>query len=71
MFALDMAAYPASPHIERHGAGYRGEWLASFLWIRDHTPKDAVFALDPEYLLKSGVDRHGFRAMAERSHACG
>jgi hypothetical protein len=67
MFALDATIYPASPHIERPGVLYSGEWLASFLWIRDHTPKDAVFALDPEYLLKPGVDLHGFRAIAERS----
>src|ERR1700680_4799734 len=67
MFALDMATYPASPHIERPGVHYQSEWLSSFLWIRDHTPKDAVFALDPDYLSKSGVDLHGFRAIAERS----
>ncbi|HEX3353413.1 MAG TPA: hypothetical protein VHS34_11370 [Terriglobales bacterium] len=67
MFALDLAAYPASPHIERPGARYSGEWLSSFLWIRDHTPKDAVFALDADYLSKPGVDLHGFRAVAERS----
>jgi hypothetical protein len=67
MFALDVATYPASPHIERPGVHYQGEWLSSFLWIRDHTPKDAVFALDPDYLSKSGVDLHGFRAIAERS----
>jgi hypothetical protein len=67
MFALDLATYPTSPHIERPGLRYQGEWLSSFLWIRDHTPKDALFALDPEYSLKSGVDLHGFRAVAERS----
>ena len=67
MFVLDVATYPASPHIERPGVRYQGEWLSSFLWIRDHTPKDAVFALDPDYLSKSGVDLHGFRAIAERS----
>jgi hypothetical protein len=67
MFAVDVATYPSSPHIERPGVRYQGEWLCSFLWIRDHTPKDAVFALDPEYLLKSGVDLHGFRAIAQRS----
>jgi len=67
MFALDLAGYPASPHIERPGVRYEGEWLSSFLWIREHTPKDAIFALDPEYLLKTGVDLHGFRALAERS----
>ncbi len=67
MFALDAATYPASPHIEWPGVRYRSEWLSTFLWIRDHTPKDALFALDAEYLLKSGVDLHGFRAIAERS----
>jgi hypothetical protein len=67
MFGLDVAAYPASPHIEWPGVRYQGEWLSSFLWIREHTPKDALFALDPEYLLKPGVDLHGFRAVAERS----
>lgn len=67
MFALDLTTYPASPHLERPGVHYQGQWLASFLWIRDHTPKDAMFALDPEYLLKTGVDLHGFRAIAERS----
>jgi hypothetical protein len=67
MFALDIATYPASPHIERPGIHYQSEWLSSFLWIRDHTPKDAMFALDPEYLSKAGVDLHGFRAIAERS----
>ena len=64
---LDVATYPAGPHIERPGVHYQGEWLSSFLWIRDHTPKDAVFALDADYLSKSGVDLHGFRAIAERS----
>jgi hypothetical protein len=67
MFKLDVAAYPASPHIERPGVQYQGEWLSSFLWIRDHTPKDALFALDAEYFSKPGVDLHGFRAVAERS----
>jgi hypothetical protein len=67
MFKLDVAAYPASPHIERPGVRYQGEWLSGFLWIRDHTPKDALFALDAEYFSKPGVDLHGFRALAERS----
>jgi hypothetical protein len=67
MFAVDAVAYPASPHIEWPGVRYRSEWLSTFVWIRDHTPKDALFALDSEYMLKSGVDLHGFRAIAERS----
>jgi hypothetical protein len=67
MFALDVVTYPASPHIEWPGVRYGSTWLSSFFWIREHTPKDALFALDPDYLLKPGVDLHGFRAIAERS----
>lgn len=67
MLTLEIATYPASPHFEWPGIEYRSEWMQAFLWIRDHTPKDAVFALDPEYLLKPGLDLHGFRAVAERS----
>ena len=33
--------------------------------MRDNTPVDAVFAIDPKYMLKD--DQHGFRAIAERS----
>jgi hypothetical protein len=36
MLALDVASYPASPHIERPGVRYQSEWLSSFLWIRNH-----------------------------------
>ncbi len=61
------ATFPHSPHIESPGAAPQGEWSAAFGWIRDHTPKDAVFALDPDYLLLPGEDMHGFRAVAERS----
>jgi len=35
--------------------------------IRLQTPRDAVFALDPNYMLIAGEDQHGFRAIAERS----
>ncbi len=67
MLAVELATYPDSPHIEWPGTGYRNGWLASFLWIRSHTPKSALFAIDPDYMLHPGVDLHGFRALAERS----
>ena len=67
MVAVDRATYPASPHIEWPGAAGRNNWLSAFLWIRTHTPKDAVFALDPVYMSARGEDAHGFRAVAERS----
>ncbi len=42
------AAYPASRHIEWPGGAAANHWVSAFLWIRGHTPKSAVFALDPE-----------------------
>ena len=42
-------------------------WLQAFTWIRGNTPKDAYFALDPNYLALPGEDYHSFRALAERS----
>jgi hypothetical protein len=67
MFAIELVTYPLSPHFEWPGAGYRSGWLSAFLWIRSQTPKDAIFAIDPDYMLRPGVDLHGFRALAERS----
>jgi hypothetical protein len=61
------AAYPASRHIEWPGGSAANRWVSAFLWIRGHTPKSAVFALDPEYMARTGEDAHGFRAVAERS----
>jgi hypothetical protein len=67
MFMLQRNDYPASAHIEWPGATSGNSWNAAFLWIRGHTPKDAVFALDPDYMNLPGEDLHGFRAVAERS----
>ncbi len=67
MFTIQLCAYPASPHIEWPGGSYRSGWVSAFLWIRANTPKNAVFALNPNYMLLPGVDLHGFRAIAERS----
>jgi hypothetical protein len=67
LWLAQWSAYPASPHLEWPGAQPANTWTAAFLWIRHNTPKDAVFALDPQYLLRPGEDMHGFRAVAERS----
>jgi hypothetical protein len=67
MFILQRSTYPASEHIEWPGAASHNPWLAAFQWIRAHTPKNAVFALDPRHMLSPGEDLHGFRAVAERS----
>jgi hypothetical protein len=67
MFLVQISAYPASAHVEVPTGRGASPWSAAFLWIRCHTPKDAVFALDPDYMSLAGEDMHGFRAVAERS----
>ena len=67
MWAIQAQAYPSCPHVEWPGASYRSGWLSAFIWVRGHTPKDAIFALDPNYMALAGDDQHGFRAVAERS----
>jgi hypothetical protein len=58
---------PATPHLELPGRSSPNPWVQAFSWVRDHTPRDAFFALDPEHMDRPGEDRHGFRAIAERS----
>ena len=67
MWLLQRADFPVSAHVEWPGRTDRNPWVAAFVWVRDHTPKDAVFALDPNYMAQAGEDQHGFRAIAERS----
>jgi hypothetical protein len=67
MWMLGQATYPDSAHVELPGAKPANAWSEAFLWIRGNTPKQAVFALDPDYMKKPGEDLHGFRAVAERS----
>lgn len=59
--------FPASRHIELPGMAPGNDWIQAFDWIRQNTPRDAYFALDPHYLEAPGEDYHGFRALAERS----
>ena len=59
--------YPATPNLELPWSAPAGDWIRAFLWVRGNTPKNAVFALDPEYLSLPGDDNHSFRAIAERS----
>ncbi|MDP9160067.1 MAG: hypothetical protein M3O09_07540 [Acidobacteriota bacterium] len=61
------ALFPASSHIEWPGTAPRNQWAQAFLWIRDNTPVNAFFALDPFHMRIPGEDMHGFRVMAERS----
>jgi hypothetical protein len=65
MYFIQLQLFPTSPHIEWPMAAPGNDWLRTFDWIRKNTPADAVFAIDPEYMLKD--DQHGFRVSAERS----
>jgi hypothetical protein len=74
MVVAERRTFPASKHLELPGAL---EWTDStdrgndyeraFVWIGRNTPRDAVFALDAQYITKPGEDAQSFRAIAERS----
>jgi hypothetical protein len=67
LFAGQRLTYPESHHVEWPGLKPRNLWQEAFLWTRDHTPRDAIFALDNDYIESPGEDAQGFRATAERS----
>jgi hypothetical protein len=73
MVLVERSTYPASPHVEwprsasETAASSGNSWISAFFWIRENTPKEAVFALDPDYMARAAEDAHGFRAVAERS----
>ena len=67
MFLAQRELFPASAHVEWPGRPPRNPWAQAFLWIRENTPTDAIFALDPDYMRLPGEDQVGFRCMAQRS----
>jgi hypothetical protein len=56
-----------TPHVEWPGTKLRNPWLQAFDWIRSNTPRDAVFALDPDHKILPQENSQGFRAISERS----
>ncbi|MDR3726214.1 MAG: hypothetical protein P4K86_04135 [Terracidiphilus sp.] len=67
MFAAQRDQFSGSDHLELPGRQSANPWLQAFDWIRQNTPTDAYFVLDPFYMAKPGEDYHSFRALAERS----
>jgi hypothetical protein len=67
LFTGQRLTYPESNHVEWPNARPQNRWQEAFLWIRGHTPNDAIFGLDNDYIEGSGEDALGFRATAERS----
>jgi hypothetical protein len=67
MAYAQMQMYPASAHFEWPGTNGRNRWVKAFAWIRENTPEQSYFALNPNYMELSGEDFHGFRGLAARS----
>lgn len=67
MFFAQRALFPASIHVEWPGVAPRNPWAQAFVWVRQNTPVDAVFALDPLFMQLHGEDAVGFRCLAQRS----
>lgn len=67
MWYAQRQLFPATPHLELPWTRSNNPWVQTFQWIRDNTPADAYFALDPQHMELPGEDQHGFRAIAERS----
>jgi hypothetical protein len=67
MFLSQRALFSDTAHIEWPGVAPSNPWEQAFLWVRENTPVNAVFALDPYYMQIRGEDEIGFRCMAERS----
>jgi hypothetical protein len=67
MWYAQRQLFPNTPHLEFPWTRNPNPWVQTFEWIRDHTPVDAYFALDPQHMGLPGEDQHGFRAIAQRS----
>ena len=67
MFIAQRGEFPSSYHVEWPGRAPKNSWVQAFEWCRANTPQDALFALDPKYMVRPGEDVYGFRGLAERS----
>jgi hypothetical protein len=68
MFAAQRFTWSGSNHLEWPGSKPSNPYQQAFLWIRDNTPRDAVFAFNPQLVYLPQEDEQGFRAIAERDH---
>jgi hypothetical protein len=67
MFAAQRDTFPASIHLELPDRTNPNPWVRAFLWARDNTPPNVVFALDARYINQPGEDAQTFRAISLRS----
>jgi hypothetical protein len=69
MFYVQRQTFPASEHLELPWLVQQNPnpWVRAFLWCRENTPPDALFALDAKYVNEDGEDAQTFRPIALRS----
>ena len=67
MFYAQRVEFASSYHLEWPGRPAKNKWVQAFEWCKANTPQDALFALDPNYMVRPGEDIYGFRGIAERS----
>jgi hypothetical protein len=67
MFYVQLDSFKYSDHIEWPGRTPKNPWAKAFLWSDLNTPKNAVFAIDPDYMCLHEEDGYGIRALAKRS----
>ncbi len=62
-------SFPMSPQVEtpKSEAKNFNRWVQAFLWAKENTPQDALFALDAKYVNTYGEDAQNFRAISLRS----
>jgi hypothetical protein len=68
MFTAQRASWSGSMQIEWPGSQPANPYEQVFLWIRDNTPRNAVFGFDPQLAYFPGEDEQGFRAISLRDH---
>lgn len=69
MFVSQRRQFPDSAHLELPGHMRQNPnpWVRAFLWCRENTPPDALFAMNAHYITTAGEDAQTFRATAQRS----
>jgi hypothetical protein len=67
LFFVQRNTFPLSPHIELPGRANHNPWVQAFVWARENTSPDALFALDARYVNEDGEDAQTFRAWSLRS----
>ena len=67
MCIAQLDLFEASAHIEWPWTSQKNQWVQAFDWVRENTPEDAIFAIDPDHMNLPDEDEQGFRAVAQRS----